>query len=91
LTAVCTAYATPPFPPLLHRPIELASSRPHGRLDLERSIDFSVFSLGGNGKAEVSLWLLMVKGLYLLEGVPVTVCAVATVAWEGSPGVAVFG
>jgi hypothetical protein len=30
-------------------------------------------------------------GLYLLEGVPVTVCAVATVAWEGSPGVAVFG
>jgi hypothetical protein len=32
-----------------------------------------------------------VFGLYLLEGVPVTVCAVATVAWEGSPGVAVFG
>jgi hypothetical protein len=32
-----------------------------------------------------------VWGLYLLEGVPVTVCAVATVAWEGSPGVAVFG
>jgi hypothetical protein len=32
-----------------------------------------------------------IKGLYLLEGVPVTVCAVATVAWEGSPGVAVFG
>jgi hypothetical protein len=31
------------------------------------------------------------SGLYLLEGVPVTVCAVATVAWEGSPGVAVFG
>jgi hypothetical protein len=30
-------------------------------------------------------------GLYLLEGVPVTVCAVATVAWEGSPGVSVFG
>ena len=30
-------------------------------------------------------------GLYLLEGVPVTMCAVATVAWEGSPGVAVFG
>jgi hypothetical protein len=29
--------------------------------------------------------------LYLLEGVPVTVCAVATVAWEGSSGVAVFG
>jgi hypothetical protein len=31
------------------------------------------------------------SGLYLLEGVPVTVCAVATVAWEGSPGVAVSG
>ena len=30
-------------------------------------------------------------GLYLLEGVPVTVCVVATVAWEGSAGVAVFG
>ena len=30
-------------------------------------------------------------GLYLLEGVPVTVCVVATVAWEGSSGVAVFG
>jgi hypothetical protein len=30
-------------------------------------------------------------GLYHLEGVPVTVCVVATVAWEGSPGVAVFG
>jgi hypothetical protein len=30
-------------------------------------------------------------GLYLLEGVPVTVCVVATVGWEGSPGVAVFG
>jgi hypothetical protein len=32
-----------------------------------------------------------ITGLYHLEGVPVTVCAVATVAWEGSPGVAVFG
>jgi len=32
-----------------------------------------------------------VNGLYLLEGVPVTVCAVATVAWEGSPGVSVSG
>ena len=29
--------------------------------------------------------------LYLLEGVPVTVCAVASVAWEGSPGVSVSG
>jgi hypothetical protein len=30
-------------------------------------------------------------GLYLLKGVPVTVCVVATVAWEGSSGVSVFG
>lgn len=29
--------------------------------------------------------------MYLLEGVPVTVCAVATVAWEGSSGVSVYG
>jgi hypothetical protein len=32
-----------------------------------------------------------ISGLYLLEGVPVRVCAVATVAWEGSPGVSVSG
>jgi hypothetical protein len=32
-----------------------------------------------------------VSGLYLLRCVPVTVCAVATVTWEGSPGVTVFG
>jgi hypothetical protein len=32
-----------------------------------------------------------ISGLYLLEGVPVTVCAVATVAWEGSPCVSVSG
>ena len=31
-----------------------------------------------------------ISGLYLLEGVPVTVCAVATVAWEGSSGVSGF-
>jgi hypothetical protein len=41
---------------------------------------------GADGGTDQSL-----SGLYLLEGVPVTVCAVATVAWEGSPGVAVFG
>jgi hypothetical protein len=29
--------------------------------------------------------------LYLLRCVSVTVCAVATVAWEGSLGVTVFG
>jgi hypothetical protein len=38
-------------------------------------------------KDEIALQRL--NGLYLLEGVPVTVYAVATVAWEGSPGVAV--
>jgi hypothetical protein len=41
LPAVCTAYATPPFLALLDPPIELAGSRPHGRLHLDRRIDFS--------------------------------------------------
>jgi hypothetical protein len=40
-TAVRTAYPTPPFPPFLHPPIELASARPRGHLDLDRRIDFS--------------------------------------------------
>jgi hypothetical protein len=31
------------------------------------------------------------RGLYLLEGLSVTVCVVASVAWEGSPVVAVSG
>jgi hypothetical protein len=31
LTAVCTAYPTPPFLPVFHPPIELASWRPRGR------------------------------------------------------------
>jgi hypothetical protein len=35
--------------------------------------------------------ITFLTGLYHLKGVPVTVCVVATVAWEGSPGVAVFG
>jgi hypothetical protein len=39
----------------------------------------------------VGVQLVPLGGLYLLEGVRVTVCAVATVAGEGSPGVAVFG
>ena len=38
LPAVCTAYATPPFLPFFHSPIELASSRPRGRLYLDRWI-----------------------------------------------------
>jgi hypothetical protein len=41
LTAVCTAYPTPPFLPFFHPPIEQASFRPRGRLDLDRWIDFS--------------------------------------------------
>jgi hypothetical protein len=41
LTAVCTAYPTPPFPPFLHPPIELASFGPSGRLHLDRRVDFS--------------------------------------------------
>jgi hypothetical protein len=39
----------------------------------------------------VGIEMILKSGLYLLEGVPVTVCVVATVAWEGSPGVAVSG
>jgi len=41
LTAICTAYATPPFLPFFHPPIELARFRPRGRLNLDRRIDFS--------------------------------------------------
>ena len=44
--AVCAGYATPPLPPFFHPPIELASFRPHGRLDLDRRIDFSAICLG---------------------------------------------
>jgi hypothetical protein len=46
LTAVCTAYATPPFLPFFHPPIELAGLRPRGRLDLDRCIDFSAICFG---------------------------------------------
>lgn len=45
----------------------------------------------GEGDRGTSVTKRVYRILYLLEGVPVTVCAVATVAWEGSPGVAVFG
>jgi hypothetical protein len=37
---LCTAYPAPPFLPVFHPPIELASWRPRGRLHLDRWIDF---------------------------------------------------
>jgi hypothetical protein len=46
LAAVCTAYPTPPFLPFFHPPIELASLRPGGRLNLDRWIDFSAICFG---------------------------------------------
>jgi hypothetical protein len=46
LTAVCTAYATPPFLPFFHPPIELASLRPRGRLHFDRRIDLSAIGFG---------------------------------------------
>ena len=53
LTAVCTAYPTEPFPPLLHPPIELASFRPHGRLHLDRRIDFPTICFGMLTRTEI--------------------------------------
>jgi hypothetical protein len=46
LTAVRTAYPTPPFLPFLHPPIELASLRPRGRLDLDGWVHFSAVCFG---------------------------------------------
>jgi hypothetical protein len=46
LTAVHTAYPVPPFLPIFHPPIELASARPRGRLDLDGWIDFAAICLG---------------------------------------------
>jgi hypothetical protein len=46
LTAVCTAYPTPPLPPFSYPPIELASFRPRGRLHLDRRIDFAAICVG---------------------------------------------
>jgi hypothetical protein len=46
LTAVGTAYPTPPFLPVLHPLIELAGSRPRGRLHLYRRIDLSAIRFG---------------------------------------------
>jgi hypothetical protein len=46
LTAVSTAYPTPPFAPFFHPPIELASFHPSGRIHLDRWIDFSAIWCG---------------------------------------------
>jgi hypothetical protein len=46
LTAICTAYATPPLPTFFHPPIELASARPRGRLHLDLRINFSAIPFG---------------------------------------------
>jgi hypothetical protein len=46
LAAVCAAYATPPFLPFFHPPIELASCRPRGSLHPDRGIDFSAICFG---------------------------------------------
>jgi hypothetical protein len=46
LTAVSTAYPTPPFLPVFHKPIKLASRRPCGHLHLNRRIDLSAIRFG---------------------------------------------
>jgi hypothetical protein len=46
LTAVCTAYLTPPFLPFFDPPIELASLRPRGRHHVDRRIGFSAICFG---------------------------------------------
>jgi hypothetical protein len=46
LTTVCTTYPTEPPLALFHPPIEPASWRPGGRLNLDRWVDFSAISLG---------------------------------------------
>jgi hypothetical protein len=45
LPTVGTAYPTPPFLPVLHPPIEPASLRPGGCLDLDLWVDRSAISL----------------------------------------------
>jgi hypothetical protein len=40
LPAVCTAYPTPPFPPFLHPPVQLASLAPCGGLHRDWWINF---------------------------------------------------
>jgi hypothetical protein len=41
LAPVGTAYPVPPFVPFFHPPVELPSSRPGGRLHVERWVGFS--------------------------------------------------
>ena len=80
------AYASLTSTPVLPRVIGPARARGFRRTAGRRGDD------RGEVPPQRNLWLAFAfEGLYLLEGVPVTVCAVATEAWEGSPGVAVFG
>jgi hypothetical protein len=46
LTAICTAYATPPLLPFFHPPIKLASLRPRGGVHLNRRTDFPAICFG---------------------------------------------
>jgi hypothetical protein len=46
LATIGTAYATPPFLPFSHPPVELASFRPGSRIHLDRRIDFSTICFG---------------------------------------------
>ena len=46
LLTVRTAYATPPFLPFFHPPIQLAGIRPYGPLDHYRRLDCSAISGG---------------------------------------------
>ena len=58
LTAICTAYVTPPFQLFLHPLIELAGFRPCSRLHLDRRADFPavcVSTLLQLGVAEVHI------------------------------------
>jgi hypothetical protein len=44
LPSVCTAYPAPPLLPFFNPPIQLAGSRPRGRLDLDGWLDLSAIS-----------------------------------------------
>jgi hypothetical protein len=46
LTAVRTAYPTPPFLPLFHPPVELATLRRRGRFHVDRRFDLSAICFG---------------------------------------------
>jgi hypothetical protein len=46
LTAVCTAYPSPPFLTVFTHQSSWASLRPHGRLHLDGRIDFAAICLG---------------------------------------------